>query len=98
MPQVRRHLDDLTHDATENRCGSLAFRLRDHLAQLGPRVALGHIEASTDPSCAKLHQSAMRWWIARPKPKVSEGIADLRRIYSLHLRALNPSPAAFGSD
>jgi AcrR family transcriptional regulator len=40
---------------------------------------------------------AMRWWIAEPKPKLSNGIADVRRVYALHLRALNPHPSVFGS-
>ena len=38
---------------------------------------------------------AMRWWIAEPKPKLSDGIADVRRVYALHLRALNPHPSVF---
>jgi AcrR family transcriptional regulator len=40
---------------------------------------------------------AMRWWIAEPKPKLSDGIADVRRVYTLHLRALNPHPSVFGT-
>lgn len=40
----------------------------------------------------------MRWWIAGRKPKVSEGIADLRHICALHLRALNPTPDVFGDS
>jgi len=59
------------------------------------------IRCQDEPSFVARHiffssQSAMRWWIAGPKPKVAEGIADLRRIYTLHLRALNPSPDVFG--
>jgi len=61
----------------------------------------GVINCNDDPIFVARHiffssQSAMRWWIAGPKPKVAEGIEDLRRIYTLHLRALNPTPAAFG--
>ena len=40
-------------------------------------------------------QSAVHWWVRSPRPRVSAGIADLRRIYTLHLRALNPTAAAF---
>ena len=40
---------------------------------------------------------AMRWWIAEPKPKLSDGINDVRRVYALHLRALNPHPSVFGT-
>jgi AcrR family transcriptional regulator len=62
----------------------------------------GHIRCDEDPAFVARHiffssQSAMRWWISGDKPKVSDGIADLRRIYTVHLRALNPTRAAFGS-
>jgi AcrR family transcriptional regulator len=38
---------------------------------------------------------AYRWWIALEKPKVAEALAGLRRVYRLHLRALNAKPSAF---
>ena len=61
----------------------------------------GAIRCDEDPSFVARHlffssESAMRWWIAETKPNVSEGIADLRRIYTLHLRGLNATAIAFG--
>jgi AcrR family transcriptional regulator len=40
-------------------------------------------------------ESVMRSWITGPNPRASKGLSDLRRIYTLHLRALNPSPCVF---
>jgi AcrR family transcriptional regulator len=73
----------------------------EHLLQVAQQ--LGHIRCNEDSAFVARHiffssQSAMRWWISGDKPKVAEGIADLRRIYTLHLRALNPTPDAFGKS
>ncbi len=90
--------------------GPQAERLRESRLRMISRIEhlllaaeqRGHIRCEEDSAFVARHvffssQSAMRWWIAGHKPKVSEGIADLRRIYTLHLRALNPSRAAFGN-
>jgi AcrR family transcriptional regulator len=89
--------------------GSQAGRLRESRARNIGRIArlilaaeqAGSIRCEEDSTFVARHiffssQSAMRSWIAGPSPKVAEGIEDLRRLYTLHLRALNPTPAAFG--
>jgi AcrR family transcriptional regulator len=63
----------------------------------------GQIRCDEDVSFVARHMfyssmGAMRWWIAQPKPRLSEGIADIRRVYTLHLRSLNPHPIVFGSE
>jgi AcrR family transcriptional regulator len=78
---------------------SLMIERIEHLILAAERDGL--IKCDDEPSFIARHmflasQGAMRWWILGPKPNVAEGIEDLRRIYNLHLRALNPSPAAFG--
>jgi AcrR family transcriptional regulator len=91
--------------------GPQAERLRESRLRMISRIEhlllaaeqRGQIHCDEDPAFVARHiffssQSAMRWWIAGHKPKVSEGIADLRRIYTLHLRALNPTRAAFGAQ
>jgi AcrR family transcriptional regulator len=106
IPLERIFFEELTFCS-----GKQADRLRESRFRMISRIEqlifaaerAGSIKCDEDPYFVARHvffssQSAMRWWIARPKPKVSEGIADLRRIYTLHLRALNPSPAAFGTE
>ncbi len=88
--------------------GEQADRVRDDRTGVMRRIEAvlsaaqeaGQIRCDEDISFVARHlffssMGAMRWWIASPKPKVSEGIADLRRIYTLHLRALNPRPDVF---
>jgi len=88
--------------------GSQAERLREsrtrNIDRIGQLILAaeqgGTIRCDEDPMMVARDfffssQSAMRWWISGPTPKVAEGIEDLRRIYTLHLRALNPTPAAF---
>jgi AcrR family transcriptional regulator len=90
--------------------GPQAERLRESRLRMISRIEQlilaaeqrGHIRCDEDPSFVARHmffssQSAMRWWISGDKPKVSDGLADLRRIYTLHLRALNPTSEAFGN-
>jgi AcrR family transcriptional regulator len=104
IPLERIFFEELTFCS-----GKQADRLRESRFRMISRIEQlilaaersGAIRCDEDPYFVARHlffssQSAMRWWIASPKPKVSEGIADLRRIYTLHLRSLNPSPAAFG--
>ena len=106
IPLERIFFEELTFCS-----GKQADRLRESRFRMISRIEQlilaaersGAIKCNEDPYFVARHlffssQGAMRWWIAGPKPKVSEGIADLRRIYTLHLRALNPSPAAFGGD
>ena len=104
IPLERIFFEELTFCS-----GKQADRLRESRYRMISRIEQliltaersGAIRCDEDPYFVARHiffssQSAMRWWIATPKPKVSEGIAELRRIYTLHLRALNPAPAAFG--
>lgn len=100
IPLERIFFEELTFCS-----GKQAERLRESRFRMIARIEqlilaaerAGTIKCDEDPSFIARHiffssQSAMRWWIAGPKPKVSEGIADLRRIYTLHLRALNLLP------
>ncbi len=103
IPLERIFFEELTFCS-----GKQAERLRDSRFRMISRIEQlilaaeqsGKIRCEEDPSFVARHlffssQSAMRWWIAGTKPKVSEGVDNLRRIYTLHLRALNPSPGAF---
>jgi len=40
-----------------------------------------------------LYSAALRWWIAAPAPRVSSGVADLRRVLALQMEGL-ATPAA----
>jgi TetR/AcrR family transcriptional regulator len=40
-----------------------------------------------------LYSAAVRWWIAAPTPRVSSGVADLRRVLALQMEGL-AAPAA----
>lgn len=104
IPLERIFFEELTFCS-----GKQADRLRESRFRMISRIEQlivaaersGAIRCDEDPYFVARHiffssQSAMRWWIASPKPKVSEGIADLRRIYTLHLRSLNPTGVAFG--
>ena len=105
IPLERIFFQELTFCPTSRH----AERLRESRALMIGRIEHlilaaerdGLIKCDDEPSFIARHmflasQGAMRWWVLGPKPNVSEGIEDLRRIYNLHLRALNPSPAAFG--
>ncbi len=104
IPLERIFFEELTFCSGKqaDRLRESRFRMISRIEQLilaAERSAA--IRCDEDPYFVARHlffssQSAMRWWIASPKPKVSEGIAELRRIYTLHLRALNPAPPAFG--
>ncbi len=91
--------------------GEHAARFQDNRARAIARIEKvlaraqqsGQIRCDEDISFVARHMfyssmGAMRWWIAQPKPKLSEAIADIRRVYALHLRALNPHPSVFGSE
>jgi AcrR family transcriptional regulator len=106
IPLERIFFEELTFCS-----GKQAERLRESRLRMISRIEhlilaaekAGAIQCNEDPAFVAQHiffssQSAMRWWIASHKPKVSVGIADLRRIYTLHLRALNATPAAFGKQ
>lgn len=89
--------------------GEQAVRFQENRARAIARIEklllraelAGQIRCDEEISFVARHMfyssmGAMRWWIAEPKPKLSEGIADVRRVYTLHLRALNPHPGVFG--
>jgi AcrR family transcriptional regulator len=105
IPLERIFFEELTFCS-----GTQAERLRDSRLRMISRIEqlikaaeeAGQIRCDEEAAFVARHiffssQSAMRWWIAKDKPKISEGIADLRRIYRLHLRALNPSERALGN-
>jgi AcrR family transcriptional regulator len=106
IPLERIFFEELTFCS-----GKQAERLRESRLRMISRIEqlilaaerAGTIQPNEEPAFVAKHiffssQSAMRWWIASPNPKVTAGIADLRRIYTLHLRALNATPAAFGKE
>ena len=74
---------------------------RKYAAPEKPRVAPTHIEEIVSGEVVEtpfgMHFETERLyeWHRRHG---SVGIADLRRIYTLHLRALNATPAAFGKE
>jgi len=91
--------------------GEQAARFQENRARAIARIEkllvraeqAGQIRCDEDIAFVARHMfyssmGAMRWWIAEPKPKLSEGIAAVRRVYALHLRALNPHPCVFGPD
>jgi len=82
-------------------------RRRNTLKRLEGLVASaqenGSIQCREDPAFIARHiffvySGAIRWWFASDDLQLSTGIADLRRIFELHLMGLDPTATALGSQ
>lgn len=74
-------------------------RLIDGIARIVAQArATGQIRLNGDARLIArqiffLYSAAVRWWIAKPAPRVSAGVADLRRVLELQVEGLAAPPS-----